>query len=85
MSRTLTAPTTALSVLFGGDADEAARELTSSLEKSPALGQAMKMLPAVSQLAGHAVAAECARVAAPLLRLDVGHVLLADGVPATSS
>ncbi len=77
MSRTLTAPTTALAVLFGGDADEAARGLTSSLEKSPAFGQAMKVLPAVSQLASHAVAAECARVAAPLLRLDVGHVLLA--------
>ena len=77
MSRTLTAPTTALAVLFGGDTDEAARGLTASLEKSPALGQAMKMLPAVSRLASHAVAAECARVAAPLLRLDVGHVLLA--------
>jgi hypothetical protein len=77
MSRTLSAPTTALALLFGGDADEAARGLTSSLEKSPALGQAMQLLPAVSRLASHAVAAECARVAAPLLRLDVGHVLLA--------
>jgi hypothetical protein len=77
MSRTLTAPTTALAVLFGSDAEESARGLTAALERSPALGQAMRMLPAVSRLATHAVATECSRVAAPLLRLDVGHVLLA--------
>jgi hypothetical protein len=77
MSRTLSAPTTALAVLFGGDPTAADRGLTAALGKSAALGQVMKLLPAVSGLASHAVAAECARVSGPLLRLDIGEVLVA--------
>jgi hypothetical protein len=74
MTTTLTAPATALAVLYGRD--DATAPLTSGLERGPVLRQAMTGLPAVSHMARHAIAAECARIVSPVLRIDVGAVAL---------
>jgi hypothetical protein len=77
-TQVLTAPTTALAVLYGTDRDEdVAGALASSLAGSPVLPQALSVLPGVSLFARRAIAEECARVAAPVLRIDVGEVALA--------